>query len=204
MQESAKESKTNKYSRLFIHCLCEFCVIFPAQTLFDQLESITNGLISMVVLNVWSQNRVSCAAMDVLDVKHMIIGGTRLLLETPIALKPDVFASLLKSVLFLVGGFEDDKSGARSGRGEDLLLLEESEEDGREFDSTYSRLAFAFVPTVDPAAAVPSASSFFVTSLAGFCSAHAGQYFAAIQNALDEREASLLQDLLMKSNLRLV
>lgn len=199
MQDSAKESKTTRYSRSFLHSMCVFSAVYSAQSLWDTLEGVSKGLISMIVLKIWEPNRDGCAALAPLEVKHMVVGGTKLLLECPVCQSPDVFAYLLKSIVTLL---DTSKTGkGMSAAAEDFLL---EGDESKEFDSAYSKLVYASVPSVDPIEQqAPSTHAFFAHKLSAFCAAHAGQYLSVIQNGLDSREAELLQGVLQQHNARL-
>lgn len=203
LQESVKESKVTRYSKLFLHSLCVFCIAFPPQTLVDQLENITNGLITMIVLNVLAPNRENCCSADKMDVRQLLIGGTRLLLQSAVTTKPEVWSSLLKTVVVLADVAQT--GGGSTLLSEGFLPMDDDEvEGGRDFDSTYSKLAYASVPADDPSVSIVSPQGFFATSLSQFCAAHPGQYVPVIQAALDSKEAVVLQKLLVENNVGLV
>ena len=202
LQESAKESKISKYSRHFLHSLGVFCTSFPPQVLFDQLEAITAGLATMIIVNVWEPNRENCSSADKTEIRQMLIGGTRLLLQSAVATKPNVWVSLLGTLIVLA---DVAQSNGQSSLVSDDFLLPDAEELGaKEFDSTYSRLAYAHIPSIDSTAAIPSAPAYFVTSLSQFCAAAPGQYLGVIQQSLSPEVATVLQKLLTDNNARLV
>ena len=78
----------------------------------------------------------------------MIIGGTRILCETADCQNPQTFGSLIKSIVVLL---DDSVADAH----EDLEGLNE-EADSREFDSAYSKLAYAGVTDIDPTEDIPA------------------------------------------------
>ena len=82
MQEQMKDNKTARYCRLFLHSFSLFAAIHGGVALSDALGALEKGLVNMVILQVWSLNRASCATADPLEIKEMIIGGTRILCET--------------------------------------------------------------------------------------------------------------------------
>ena len=197
MQESMKDTKTPRYCKLFIHSICLFSTIHGPQLLYDSLEALTPGLVGMLICNVWSVNRAACAGNDKLEVKQMIIGGCRLLTESSISQKPEVWSSLFQSILALVDAGADKTSQDTAG--------EDEEQEARDFDSTYSKLAYASVVTVDPSEAITAApAAHFATTIAQFTASRPGQYTPLIQKALGPREAAALQALLQHSGVSIV
>jgi hypothetical protein len=196
-----KDVKTPKYCKFFLHSICIYSLMYGSQSLYDSLESLTNGLVSMIVLNVWSFNRIQCASdSDPIAIKHMIIGATRLLLESPIVGKIDVWKSLFKSIIALV--FAKNTIENSEVANEKILL--DDEEDNKGFDNAYSKLAFANISTKDPSSNIVSAENYFANALSSFCNAHPGQYLMAIQSELDANEAAAFQGLLQKNNIGLI
>mmetsp|Transcript_30239 Transcript_30239/g.50587 ORF Transcript_30239/g.50587 Transcript_30239/m.50587 type:complete len:1000 (+) Transcript_30239:127-3126(+) len=195
MQATVKESKTARYCRLFIHSMCVFSVIYGPQPLCETLETITAGLVRMVVMNVWSHNRTACASCDDADVKQMVVGITRMLVEpSVISSQPDVWIDLFRDVWVLIS----KESSKHSAAVEEFLLGEEEAGIGSmEFDSSYSKLAYAAIPSVDPCAQVGPEDAHFAKSMALFLHSPAGAPFSAlISQSLDASEQSALQSLL--------
>ena len=176
LQESVKASKKVPYCKHFIHNLCVFSAVYGSQPLFTTLESITSGLVTMLVMNIWSENRTQCAQLDSQEVKHILVGGTKLLCETALANNPDSFKSLFESLFALVHESEDNN-------GHHELVLDENPED-RAFDSAYSKLAYALVPNVDPCADIASGPVYFITTVSSFTKSRPGQYGNIITAAL--------------------
>lgn len=196
MQESAKISKTAAYSRLFIHNLCLFSTTYGSKLLYDTLESLTNGLIAMVVLNIWSVNHTQCANLDKLEVKTMLIGGTKLLTETPITQRSDIWGNLFKSLLALC--HDDNKSNNKF-----LKEFELEDDESREFDTSYSKLTFAALPTSDAAPEIPSGQVYFLQTVSKFTQDHPSLYSGLVQSMLSEEEKLFLQQKLQVNGLTL-
>ena len=202
LQESSKDSKVSKYSRYFLHSLCVFCISFPAQVLHDQLEAITNGLVTMITLNIWEPNRENCAAADKTEVRQMLIGGTHLLFQSAVATKQNVWASLLNTLVFLSNAAQSN--GSANLVSDDFFLADDEEVGGKEFDSAYSRLAYAHIPSVESTAAISSAPGYFLSMLSQFCASSPGQNVNAVQASIDPNFSNALQKLLADSNIRLI
>lgn len=192
MQETAKENKKARYCRLFLHSLCVFSAVHGPQVLCQSLEALTNGLVSMLVMNIWPMNVENLAGADDLEVKQTVVGATRLLTEAPLLTqKPEVWISLLRSTFPLMGS-----GGSNAG---DQLHLgdEEAGGDGMEFDSAYSKLAYATIPPVDPCADVDTSAigAYFGQRMNAFLKTSPNMS-AGIAQALSAEEQRELQKLL--------
>lgn len=195
MQEQMKETKTPRYCRLFLHSFSLFAAVYGGVALHDALSLLEKGLVSMVILQIWTPNRASCATADPQDIKEMIIGATRILCETAVNQDPVAFGSLLKSVLMLL----DDSAGAVH---EDVECFDE-EADSREFDSAYSKLAYAGVTDVNPTQAILSGPVYFATALSTFSRTRPGTVGPLMRSSLDDKEVAVLQALLSKNGLNI-
>lgn len=193
MQEQMKDNKTARYCRLFLHSFSLFAAIHGGVALSDALGALEKGLVNMVILQVWSLNRASCATADPLEIKEMIIGGTRILCETADCQNPQTFGSLIKSIVVLL-----DDSVAEVH--EDLEGLNE-EADSREFDSAYSKLAYAGVTDIDPTEDIPSGPVYFATALSALARSRPGSIGPLMQSSLEAKEIAVLQSLLSKCGL---
>ncbi len=196
MQASVKESKTVRFARLFLHALCVFTVAYGASVLCETLEAITSGLTGMLIQNIWSVNADKMSSGDDQEVKQTIVGATKLLTESPhIAAKPEIWGSLLKSAVVLVG--KVSSVGTNTGPSADDLLNGDDEQETHEFDSAYSKLAYASTPSVDICSDVESskASAYFGQQLAAFSGTH-GQLFGLVGQVLTPPEAAVLQSVM--------
>lgn len=197
MQESMKETKTPRYCKLFLHVICVFSAVHGAKLLYDTLEAMTQGLTGMIIMNVWSHNRAACASSDVLELKQFVVGASKLLTESPVTQKPEVWGSLFKSILALVDAGAQKTAEYSGSFGDE----DGADDEAREFDNAYSKLAFASVVTEDPLASITSTpAAYFANILSTFTRSAPGQYTAIIQSALDQREAAALQALLQANN----
>jgi len=135
------------------------------------------------------------------EVKQMTVGAARLLCETPLGQDPEAFAALLRSAVALLQGDRASGSGGGGGGGghDELESFLDEEADAREFDSTYSKLAFALVEDVDATKDIPSAPAYFAVALAGLSRSRPGQYLSLVQASLDAAEAQALQEVLAKA-----
>jgi hypothetical protein len=194
LQDTVKVSKKAMYCKLFFHSICFFSVIHGAQTLFEQLDAITQGLIYMLVMNVWSENRDHWNMAEV-ELKQVLVGGSKILCETPITTNADAWKSLFASLYVL--------SIQAPAKKIELTTEEELAED-RAFDSAYSKLSFAYVPTVDPCANIPVGQLYFATQVAQFTASRPGQYSNLIPQALSPEAGNEFRALLHKNGLTIV
>lgn len=192
MQDSVKESKKTRYCRLFLHSLFVFATVFGPQALCDTLETITNGLVGMLMLNILPFNVENLASGDDIEVKQTIVGATRLLVEAPLLQqKPDVWGSVLRSIWPLMGKATGNKLNT------DEFLMDE-EAGGLEFDSAYSKLAYATIPPVDCCAEVEvtAAPAFFAKRLSAFLNSNAAFAQGIPQVFNDAEQTAALQSFL--------
>ena len=193
MQEQMKETKTPRYCRLFIHSMSLFAALYGGDALYKALSTLEDGLVKMIILQIWEINRLNCATADPQEIKEMIIGGTKILCESEINQIPIVFGSLLKSIIVLL----DDSIGAGH---EDTEGLDE-EADSREFDSAYSKLAYAGVTDVDPTDDIPSGPAYFAQTMSAFSRTRPGFLAQLVPTALNGTEIVVFQALLSKNGL---
>ena len=204
MQEAMKEGKTARYCRLFLHSMCVFSAVYGPHVMCSTLETITPGLVGMIVMNIWSFNRAKCATSDDVDATQMVVGATRLLVEsTVVTQKPEIWGSLLKSVVVLVDQ-SPSKGNLSSSAADDILLGDEdgAGEGGPEFDSAYSKLAYAYIPQVDPCADVSAQNAplYFGKHLGAFLHSSSGaQYASLIPQLVDSAETTVLYNLIQQS-----
>lgn len=142
LQEQIKKTKVLPFSRSFILSLCIFVLVHGAKVAYDTLESLTKGLVGMVINSIWEANRENCAAANSRERKLMLLGGLALLKEGQLMSNLDTWKNLLLCLLPL----------ARSGNGLANALefadLEGGDE-AKSFDTTYSKLQNASIYTLD-------------------------------------------------------
>lgn len=192
LQEATKVNKTHQYAKHFLHNICIFSGMYGGDKLFQLMESITPGLVGMILMNIWPHNRASLVTRND-DKKHVLIGGSKLLTESPIVDNFDVWVSLVKS---LIAVFSTHKDLPKLE-----MPLDEDNLDGKEFDSTYSKLSYSGILYVDAVCANEmSGQEYFCKSLATFTHNKPGTYGALIQSSLDENEKNALHSMLHQYN----
>lgn len=192
LTEATKVNKSHQYAKQFLHSICVFSGIYGGDKLFQLMDSITPGLVGMIVMNVWPQNRASLVTRND-DKKHVLVGGTKLLLESRVVENVEVWMSLVKS---LIAVFSTHKDLPKLE-----MPMDEDSLDGKEFDSTYSKLSFSGITYVDAVCANEmSGQEYFSKSLAAFTHKKPGTYGALIQSSLDENEKNALHAILHQYN----
>ena len=194
-----QEHKTVQYCKLFVTfiCLASVCEAGPTQ-IYQHLEGVQAGMMAMVIQQIWMPNaEVFCDAESAV-VTQLIVGGTRLLCETPIAESSPDWAALASCVLTLVGS----NPSSRGNLSEFSLLDEENE--AREFDSTYSKLAFAHIDDKSEIEKVdfPTARLGFANAV-GALSAQFPNRYGGVSSTLSEACQGSLQQVLVEAGVAL-
>lgn len=192
MQATVKTSKTHVYVKHFLHSICVFSIAYGSPKLYDILESMTKGLTANIIVSIWSQNKDNCASNKD-DINHILIGGTKLLVDTPVSQSPEVWISLFKSLLPLLS---DNKKFP------EFDLKVDDEVEGKEFDSTYSKLSHAKI-TYKDLASDQSALKVFAVELSQLTHKSPGAYSSLIFASLDESEKTVLQNVLQQNGVGL-
>jgi exportin-2 (importin alpha re-exporter) len=204
MQEQMKSSQTPRYCRSFIHTMCFFVIVHGGVSLYETLEGFSQGLTQMLVTQVIAANAAQCAGMDKSSLARLVAGGSILLTETPVADNPLAWVSLLGSVLLWVSShlaLAGISAGGAAAQAREALLVESEMEDeeaaAKDFDSTYSKLAYVQIP--EPAIGVENANaaSTFVGKLTQlFASRSVNVYGDATKQSLAPASRKTLQEVL--------
>jgi exportin-2 (importin alpha re-exporter) len=195
-----QEHKTVQYCKLFVNfiCLASVCEAGPAQ-IYQHLEGVQAGMMSMVIQQIWLPNSQAFCDAEAIVVAQLIVGGTRLLCETPIAENSGDWAALATCLVTLVGS----NPSSRGNLSEFSLMDEENE--AREFDSTYSKLAFAHVDDKSEIEKVDfkTARLGFATAVGALSAQFPNRYGGVVSSALDEARQSALQEVLQEAGVTL-
>jgi exportin-2 (importin alpha re-exporter) len=205
MQEQMKQSQTPKFCRSFIHTMFYFAIVHGGKTLFEVLEAIGAGLSGNLVTSVMACNTSMCANLDKQSVGRIVLGGAGLLTESGIADNPVAWIALLKFVLTLASSalnIASVRDGGAAALAREALLLESEVEDeeaaARDFDSTYSKLAYVQIP--DPVVGLDTNASIaaaFVNKLSHlFATRSVNAYADAVKLQLDVESRHTLLALL--------
>jgi len=189
------DNKTPHYIGRTVHALCLVTLSYGAANVFRYLDSIQSGMLTMLINDVFP--KAIDSPLESLPLKQIIAGATLLLCETTSLFQnPLTHGALLRFILQMV----DKESGWQDPtRADDPL--EKDDDASREFDSTYSRLAFSQLPESEPSGPALKPAQFFVSTLAHASQASPGFVVAAAQSALDARQRTVLQALLTEARL---
>lgn len=221
-----ENNKTPKYCRFFLVTLSLFMIKYNSPSLvYETFELLTPGLTVMIMLNVVSANLQSCCQnLDKIELQYLIIGLTKLFFETNLAVtalnqgNADLWKAILYYILTLIDATDINKPTianlASLGGDEDGSLDEDAE--SREFDTTYSKLAYAQLPsellhlsnisfismTGSHDNTIATASSYFIKTLVAFShSQPAGHCISVIQAVVDSKGGEMLQSLLLANGI---
>ena len=196
--------KTPKICRLFIHSILLFTTIYGSTALINTLTQLSPGLLNELITNVWTPNRELCCQLELSEIQYMIVGGTKLLIDTAMTTDPtqiQLWCVILKNVLPLL----EAKGMQHIELDESAFLTEEAED--REFDTKYSKLIYAHIPEHTPTTVsteVNQAKLYFSTSLSTLCHTAPGRFLAVIQQSLGPEEVNILQRVIQQYNVTLV
>ena len=189
-----QDQNNSGYPRLFFHALAIFTIHYGATVAVDVLEKISTGVVKNLILQVWAPHSASIASGDDIELKETLLGGTKLLCESPLSQDAEVFGHLLKALVQI--------ANARGVHHIDVDLGDDIEERG--FDTAYSKLAFCQVPDIEHDKVTQQASSFFISSLSNLCQRHPGRYVAIINSSLDRSETAFLASAFNTAGLSIV
>jgi exportin-2 (importin alpha re-exporter) len=198
-----QEHNTEQYCRLFVHFLCITAMTGHGPSyVFNALESVQAGMNSMVITQIWQTNTEFFSRADAADVAQILSGGSLLLCQTPVADDEALWGALVKSLL----GLAKSSPSITGDKGGDVLYDEEAE--AREFDSTYSKLAYAQIvegstASDKEATDFPAAQLKFLQELAALCEKRPGVYSQALQSILDDADKTFLGELLSEAGITL-
>jgi exportin-2 (importin alpha re-exporter) len=196
-----QEHQTPQYSRLFVHFICATAITGHGPVyVFNALESIQEGMTGLIISQVWAPNTEAFSRAEASDVSQILAGGSLLLCETSVAEDSDLWGALVTALL----GLAKSSPTLSGDKGDDLLYDEEAE--AREFDNTYSKLAYAHIAESDDSDGVkdfPAAQLKFLQQLAGLCEKRPGVYSAALQSILDDDDKNALGELLSEAGINL-
>ena len=187
------DNKSPQYMRLSMHFFCLFALQSSAEFVEQCLDSIQSGMLGTLVADVWS--KVSATGMDTLQLRRLITGCTKLLCETKLILSPRHVGAMLRIIVSIIEVDEGaDSAGWKTALSEGVLAaVAEEEEVSRDFDSTYSRLAYANIPDPEMSPQEAQAALYFARTISVASTRVPGLFLPAIQGSLDERQQEILK-----------
>lgn len=185
LMKAVEVSKTLPYCKHCILSMCIFATQFGPASLISVLDKLTPGVAGNMIASVWHANGQQFVTSPALDVKHVLVGATRLLTDanqTLLQSNGQAWLRLLQFVLAVV--FEKNVGQLELHFDEDLA-------ENREFDGHYSKLSYASVPVIDAAPEVADsvASTYVATTLKQFGATNAALSQVAAQLSAPERDA---------------
>lgn len=152
LSKAVEHGNVAPYCKYFVHSQCLFATIFGAPALYQTLEGLRPGLTANLISEIWLSNKRPLASLSPVDTKHVLIGATKMLVESPLwDAHPMCWLYLLQIVLSLV--FEKHDFSLDFKMDDDLA-------ENREFDGHYSKLTYSAVSIMDPVNEISDASSF--------------------------------------------
>ncbi len=215
LQETMKSTRAGAATKLacvrrFFHTICVYSSMNGgSQTVDEGLEKIERGLVANLIATVFepkvSKFACTCSGMEL---RRMIVGGTRILIDSSaIASNLEIWGKLAKMLVSIIMASEKKPISAGSTVGVSVLSMIEGSEDAvesREFDSTYSRLVNATMPTTEPTREMQLGGNFFIAALSNFCQLRPGTHLSVLQNSLDEEQGRYMETLLQSQGLQLI
>lgn len=177
LSKAVEHDKVVPYVKHMIHSQCLFVTIFGAPAFFQTLEGLRGpGLVANMISNVWIANKKPLSSLSALDKKHVLVGVTKLMVETPLLESfPATWLHLLQILLSLV--YEQHDLAM------DFKVDEETAE-SREFDGHYSKLSYAAISILDPVAEITNVHSFAAAQVQQFSRSLTPERATIFQQAL--------------------
>lgn len=199
-----QENRTPQLSKLFIHFLCVIAHSpHGAAYIFNVLESLQENMTTMVITDIWAPTTEIISHADPLEFNQIILGGLQFLGDTPISNDSRTWMELFKILLHLLAS---SSSSARKPS-LDLTHLLDDDSESREFDSTYSKLAYAqIIEMIDPIleGGPEQMRAKFGEKLSQLCKASPGKYSNLMRSQLSNEQQQMLQEIIAETGCEIV
>lgn len=199
-----QENRTPQLSKLFIHFLCVIAHSpHGAAYIFNVLESLQENMTTMVITDIWAPTTEIISHADSLEFNQIILGGLQFLGDTPISNDSRTWMELFKILLHLLAS---SSSSARKPS-LDLTHLLDDDSESREFDSTYSKLAYAqIIEMIDPIleGGPEQMRAKFGEKLSQLCKASPGKYSNLMRSQLSNEQQQMLQEIIAETGCEIV
>lgn len=203
MREQFTPTSPNpKYCKYFFHTICLFSSLYGGRVLYDVFESSMPGTLKSIILVVWSANIQACCSLESFEIKQLIVGATKFILESPISQNPESWIAVF---MFILQFISSESGGSSNNQVEYSFKEEEEDAESRQFDSAYSKLAYAQLPEPVLSSEVIDATGYFARSVGSFTANHPNQYRQIIQAKLatEKGYSEILQQTLLKFGINL-
>ena len=197
------ENKTPQYIKLFTHTLSFFALTYGGQVLFEACECIQQDMSTLIITKIVEPNIINISSLAKAKTSRVVVGLSKLLCDSSVSQNQATWTVLCRSIVALLMQVEAAPN-TNNGGIEQTFLLDEELAEAREFDSTYSKLAYASIPDIPLSPDATQPSLYFVSSLSGLCQRSPGQYNVIVGACLDEHGKGFLQQLLQQGNLALM
>jgi hypothetical protein len=200
-----QENRTPQLSKLFIHFLCVIASSpHGAVYIFNVLESLQANMTTMVITDIWAPTTEVISHADSIEFNQIILGGLQFLVDTPISNDSRTWMELFKILLHLLAS--SSSSSARKPSIDITHLLEDDSE-SREFDSTYSKLAYAqIIEMTDPIleGGADQMRAKFAEKLSQLCKGSPGKYSNLMRSQLSSEQQQMLQEIIAETGCEIV
>jgi hypothetical protein len=201
-----QENRSPQLIKLFIHFLCVVASSsHGASYIFNILESVQPGMCSMIIADIWAPQVDYLSQIESLELNQMVFGGLELLVNSPVTANPNTWVDLFKILLHLLN--TNSATSAVGKNAIDLTHLFDDDSESREFDSTYSKLAYAqiieTVPSVLEGSSVEVRAA-FALKVSQFCKSSPGKYSNILRNQLPNEEQAILQEIIVETGCEIV
>ena len=200
-----QESNTPQLSSLFMLFLSHLATSsHGALFSYNILNNIQNNLILMLITDIWLPNiNYMIDTMTQNDLNYLIIGGSELLTNTPLNNDLNIFITLLQIILDLI-------NNTKISSGNDLNLLsllnDGDEMESREYDNTYSKLAYAQIIEIHNSIGELNNNEMkleFINRLSKLCHTSPGKYLQVLENGLTQQQKETLSEIIQSTGVQI-
>lgn len=200
-----QESNTPQLSSLFMLFLSHLSVSRHGALFgYNILNTIQNNLILMLISDIWEPNvNYMIENFSQNELNNLIIGGSELLTNTPLNNNLNIFAKLLQIILNLIGNTKVITSNEINL----LNVLNDGEDmESREYDNTYSKLAYAQIIEFNNGISELNSSEMkleFINRLSKLCNTNPGKYIQVMQNGLTPEQQQILSEIIQTTGIQI-
>jgi hypothetical protein len=203
-----QENRTPQLSKLFIHFLCVIAYSpHGAAYIFNVLESLQSSMTTMIITDIWAPTADVISHADSVEFNQIILGGLQFLVDSPVSDDSRTWIELFKILLHLLSESSASSTSARKPSIDITQLLDDDTE-SREFDSTYSKLAYAqIIEVLDPVlegGGPDQMRAKFGEKLSQLCKGSPGKYSNLLRSQLSSEQQQMLQEIIAETGCQIV
>lgn len=195
-----KIRETQRRLRLITNFFAMFVARLGPQMFFTCMDRVQQNLGATLLGTVWTRRLATIPASTAIEAKEQVLAATRLLCESPVLegnqqLWLQLFVGIASMLTSPMLSSVHDAEGSGEPAAPTKMV----------YDSTYSRLSFAFRPEEDYFASTTNASQAFCTAVQTFWTTHPWmpQVQAALTASEDPKLASGLQQVFQQAGVQL-